>query len=45
VQRGDTLWDIANKYDGVTVDDLKKLNGTVNTKKLKLGQKIKIQKI
>lgn len=45
VQRGDTLWDIANKYDGVTVDDLKKLNGAINTKKLKLGQKIKIQKI
>lgn len=45
VQQGDTLWDIANKYDGVTVDDIKRLNGTVNVKKLKLGQKIKIQKI
>ncbi|MFZ6050699.1 lytic transglycosylase domain-containing protein [Halocola ammonii] len=45
VQQGDTLWDIANKYDGVTVNDLKRLNGAVNTKRLKLGQKIKIQKI
>ena len=43
VQPGDTLWSIANKYDGATIDKLKKLNKNVNTSKLKPGQKIKVQ--
>jgi membrane-bound lytic murein transglycosylase D len=43
VQPGDTLWSIANKYDGVTIDKLKKLNKNLNTTKLKPGQKIKVQ--
>jgi membrane-bound lytic murein transglycosylase D len=43
VQPGDTLWSIANKYDGATIDKLKKLNKNINTSKLKPGQKIKIQ--
>lgn len=45
VQRGDTLWDIAKKYDGVTVDMLKRLNNGVNFRRLKPGQKIKIELI
>ena len=42
IQSGDTLWDIANKYDGVTVDLLKKWNQGINENDLKRGQKIKI---
>ncbi len=42
VQKGDTLWDIAKEYDGVTVEQIKKLNHIRNTHRLKPGQKIKI---
>lgn len=42
VQKGDTLWDIAKEYDGVTVNQIKKLNKITNTHHIKPGQKIKI---
>lgn len=42
IQSGDTLWDIANKYPGVSVNDLKEANSTLNFHHLKPGQKIKI---
>ena len=42
VRDGDTLWDIANEYSGVSVDQIIELNKEVNTKNLKPGQKIKI---
>ena len=42
VQKGDTLWDIAKEYDGVTVEQIKKLNHIRNSHRLKPGQKIKI---
>ena len=42
VRDGDTLWDIANEYSGVSVDQIIELNKDVNTKNLKPGQKIKI---
>jgi membrane-bound lytic murein transglycosylase D len=42
VREGDTLWDIANEYSGVTVDQIIELNQEVNTRRLKPGQKIKI---
>lgn len=42
VKPGDTLWDIAKKYNGVTVEELKKLNNITNSQSLKVGQKIKI---
>lgn len=42
VRKGDTLWDIANLYDGVTVDQIKKLNNIHNSKRLKPGQKLKV---
>lgn len=45
VQTGDTLWDIAKKYDGVTVNRLKELNHGLNFNRLKPGQKIKIEVI
>ena len=42
VRSGDTLWDIAKEYDGVTVDKIKHLNNITNSKRLKPGQKLKI---
>jgi membrane-bound lytic murein transglycosylase D len=42
VRQGDTLWDIAKLYDGVSVDQIKKLNDISNSKRLKPGQKLKV---
>lgn len=41
VKRGDTLWDIAQKYRGVSVNDIKAANGNMSSR-LNKGQKIKI---
>lgn len=45
IRSGDNLWDIANKYDGVSVEQIKKLNKEVDTKRLKLGTKIRIKPV
>ena len=42
VQSGETLWDIAERYDGATVAQIKKLNNITNTQHIRAGQKIKI---
>ncbi|MBU1014231.1 MAG: LysM peptidoglycan-binding domain-containing protein [Bacteroidetes bacterium] len=42
IKSGDTLWDIAKMYDGVTVEKIKALNNIQNTKRLEPGKKIKI---
>jgi membrane-bound lytic murein transglycosylase D len=42
VRKGDTLWDIARMYEGVTVDQIKKLNNIGNSNRLKPGQKLKV---
>lgn len=44
VRKGDTLWDIAQLYPGVSSSDIERLNPGVNSRNLKLGQKIRIQK-
>jgi membrane-bound lytic murein transglycosylase D len=44
IKPGETLWDIANFYKGVTVEQIKKLNNITNVKRLRPGQKIKIAK-
>ena len=41
VKSGDTLWDIAQKHRGVTVNDIKAANGNMSSR-LSTGQKIKI---
>ena len=41
VQPGDTLWDIANSYDDMTIEKLKKLNN-LDSNKIKPGQKLLI---
>jgi len=42
VQPGDTLWNIAMRYDGVTVKQLRKMN-RLNSNALKVGTKLKVQ--
>jgi membrane-bound lytic murein transglycosylase D len=44
VKKGDTLWDIAQQYKGVSVDDIKKWNNLGSSSKLQVGQKLKIGK-
>lgn len=43
IRRGDTLWDIAKKYQGVSASDILKLNHMSARKVLKPGMKIKIK--
>lgn len=43
VQKGDTLWHIANKYDGVSIDQIRDLNADLDEKALHSGQRIKIK--
>jgi len=45
VKSGDNLWDIANKYDNVSVEQIQKLNKAINIRQLKLGTKLKIKPI
>lgn len=42
IQPGDTLWDIAKRYNGISVNDLKKMNTNLNFNHLKPGTKIKV---
>lgn len=44
VQRGDTIWDIAQKYAGISSDDIMKLNKLTNDRGLYVGQKLKIRR-
>lgn len=43
IRRGDTLWDIAKKYQGVSAKDIMELNRISARKVLKPGMKIKIK--
>lgn len=42
IQAGDTLWQIARSYPGVTVEDLRRMNADMNVDHLTVGQKIKV---
>lgn len=42
IRSGDTLWDIAKLYNGVTVTDIKKWNSHLNFKRLRPGQKVRV---
>ena len=42
VRQGDTLWNISQKYDGVTIEDIKRWN-KISGNTVKVGQKIKIK--
>lgn len=41
VQQGDTLWDISQKFQGLTIDKIKQLNNLTNSK-IQPGQKLVI---
>jgi len=43
VKKGDTLWEISRKFDGVTLNDIMKLNGFTKNSKILPGKKIKIK--
>jgi membrane-bound lytic murein transglycosylase D len=42
VQAGDTLWNIAERHPGITVDDLKRMNTDLDNGGLQPGRKIKV---
>lgn len=42
IQRGDTLWNIANRYKGVTVDELRRLNKAAVSAGLRVGTRIAV---
>jgi membrane-bound lytic murein transglycosylase D len=41
VQRGDTLWKISQRYGGISIEKIKKMNG-LRSNSVKAGQKLKI---
>lgn len=43
VKRGDNLWQISQKYPGVSNNDIMKLNNITNARNLKPGQRLKIR--
>ena len=43
IRNGDTLWDIAKLYKGISAKDIMKLNRFSNKKVLRVGMKIKIK--
>lgn len=43
VKRGDTLWDIAKKYAGISAEKILELNNLSSGSKLSVGQKLKIK--
>ncbi|QIA09767.1 lytic transglycosylase domain-containing protein [Draconibacterium halophilum] len=44
VRKGDTLWDIAQKYVGISADEIMRLNELKNDRGLYIGQKLKIKR-
>jgi membrane-bound lytic murein transglycosylase D len=44
VKSGDTLWEIAKKFHGVTDTDLMQMNGISDASKIKPGQVLKVKK-
>jgi len=45
VRSGDTLWDIAKEYTDTSVNDLKRLNGNLDFRRLKPGMQVKVKEI
>ncbi len=44
VRKGDTIWDIAQKYAGITSDEIMRINNLNNDRGLYIGQKLKIKR-
>lgn len=45
VKSGDNLWDIAKKFDGISYEQIMKINGFTKKSKIYPGNKIKIKKL
>lgn len=45
IRKGDTLWEISRKFEGVSLNDIMKLNGFTKRSKIMPGKKIKIKAI
>ena len=45
VKNGDTLWNIASQYSGVTAQDLRKWNNLGANATIKPGEKLKIRRM
>ena len=43
VRRGDTIWEIAKRYAGISPNDILQLNNLSSRSKLSIGQKLKIK--
>jgi membrane-bound lytic murein transglycosylase D len=43
VQPGDTLWSISQRYNGISVDEIKRANNIYNSRSLKPGTRLKIK--
>jgi len=44
VRYGDTVWDIAKKFDGVSATEIMRLNNISDASKIQVGQKLRIRK-
>jgi membrane-bound lytic murein transglycosylase D len=44
VRNGDTIWDIAKMFDGVSATDILKLNNISDASKIQVGQKLRIRR-
>ena len=45
IQSGDTLWDLAKKFNNISVNELKEMNSNLNFRRLKPGMKVKVKAI
>jgi len=44
VRYGDTVWDIARKFSGVSANDILSLNNISDASRIMVGQKLRIRK-
>lgn len=45
LKKGDTLWDVAKKYEGVTDQDILKMNNLTTGRYLQPGEKIRVKRL
>jgi len=44
VRNGDTIWDIAKMFDGVSATDILKLNNISDASRIQVGQRLRIRR-
>lgn len=45
LKRGETLWEVAKRYDGITDRDILQMNGLKSGRYLKAGQRIRVKRL